>query len=236
MRKVHILPISALALILLALFVPRIAQDPAYHDFADKQMLFGIPNFGDVISNLPFLIAAFLGFKRWREPAFSVFLLGLALTCLGSSYYHLEPTTDRLFWDRLPMTIAFMGFFCLLVEERISPPAAKRLLLPLLAIGIWSVNHWRITELAGMGDLRPYGLVQFGVIALSLLLLALYRGAKPSLKSIAILFGSYLLAKVLEHLDTSIFDITAETVSGHTLKHLSASLGCCAFVWLNRHK
>lgn len=234
MRRGHILPLTALALCALAFFLPRIAQDPAYHQFADARVWLGISNFGDVVSNLPFLIAALLGYRRWREPNFGVFLLGLALTCVGSSYYHLAPSTERLFWDRLPMTIAFMGFFCLLIEKRISPMMADRLLIPLIAIGILSVEYWRRSELASAGDLRAYALVQFGTIALSVLLLILYRGPKPSLQSIALLFVLYLSAKLLEHLDAPIFSSTGGAVSGHTLKHLAAGLGCCVFVWLNR--
>ena len=32
------------------------AQDPAYHAFADGRTLLGIPNFWNVISNLPLLV------------------------------------------------------------------------------------------------------------------------------------------------------------------------------------
>lgn len=40
-----------------ALFAqPPFKQDPNYHDFADQRSRFGIPNFDDVASNLPFLI------------------------------------------------------------------------------------------------------------------------------------------------------------------------------------
>lgn len=234
MRRGHILPLTALALCALTFFVPRMAQDPGYHQFADSRAGLGISNFGDIASNLPFLIAAILGYRRRREPNFGVFLLGLALTFAGSTYYHLAPSTERLFWDRLPMTIAFMGFFCFLIEKRISPPLADRLIIPLIAIGILSVEYWRRSELAGAGDLRLYALVQFGTIALSLLLLILYRGPKPSLKSIMIMFMAYVAAKLLEHHDRTIFMVSQGSISGHTLKHLAAGLGCCAFVWLNR--
>ena len=38
------------------LFVPRIAQNPEYHQFADQRTLLGIPNFWDVMTNLPFIL------------------------------------------------------------------------------------------------------------------------------------------------------------------------------------
>jgi hypothetical protein len=41
---------------LLLFIVPPIAQPQWYHDFADQRLLLGIPNFWNVICNLPFLI------------------------------------------------------------------------------------------------------------------------------------------------------------------------------------
>ena len=82
--------------------------------------MFGIDNFFDVISNLGFLIVGMVGlvivfggraqfeFRSERWP-YAVFFLGVLLTALGSGYYHLAPDNESLFWDRLPMTIAFMG-------------------------------------------------------------------------------------------------------------------------------
>ena len=37
---------------------PRIAQDPQYHTFADQRTLWGIPNFWNVLSSLPFMLVA----------------------------------------------------------------------------------------------------------------------------------------------------------------------------------
>ena len=37
-----------------ALLLPPMPQPLAYHDFADRRMLFGIPNFFDVASNVAF--------------------------------------------------------------------------------------------------------------------------------------------------------------------------------------
>jgi hypothetical protein len=38
-----------------------IAQSLEYHDFADNRTLLSIPNFYNVISNLPFIIVGFMG-------------------------------------------------------------------------------------------------------------------------------------------------------------------------------
>jgi hypothetical protein len=44
-----------LAVAAAAVLAPRIPQSQSYHDFADHRALLGIPNFGDVASNLLFV-------------------------------------------------------------------------------------------------------------------------------------------------------------------------------------
>lgn len=95
----------------------RIPQPQAYHLFADRRSFLGIPNFGDVVSNLPFALLGLWGLafllranpnritgqfldQRERWPYLFVFA-GLLLTAFGSSYYHLDPNNTRLVWDRL---------------------------------------------------------------------------------------------------------------------------------------
>src|SRR5262249_21708612 len=41
--------------------LPPIPQAMSYHAFADDRTLLGVPNFWNVVSNLPFLIVGFLG-------------------------------------------------------------------------------------------------------------------------------------------------------------------------------
>jgi hypothetical protein len=53
--------LSVLSLVILFTHVDPIKQDPAYHNFADTRSFFGIPNFFDVISNIPFFVAGFYG-------------------------------------------------------------------------------------------------------------------------------------------------------------------------------
>ena len=56
-----LLAILAGGAIAAALFVPRIAQDERYHRFADARAIAGIPNFWDVVSNLPFALVGIYG-------------------------------------------------------------------------------------------------------------------------------------------------------------------------------
>src|SRR4051812_869156 len=110
----------AAILLLLLLLLPPIPQPQAYHLFADRQTLCGIPNFWNVVSNVPFILvgAAGLWIVRGNTSA-SIFFLGVFLTGFSSSYYHWNPDDAGLFWDRLPMTLAFMAILSHVVEERI---------------------------------------------------------------------------------------------------------------------
>ena len=153
---VFLFGLAAISLIALA-FVPPIPQPQAYHRFADAHTLFGIPNFWNVVSNLPFVLVGARGLWRVRgDPSASVFFLGVFLTGFSSSYYHWNPNDLGLFWDRLPMSVAFMAILSNAIEERVDARAGRLLLWPLVALGIISLLIWLRTD-----DLRLYGWVQF---------------------------------------------------------------------------
>jgi hypothetical protein len=176
-RKHAVFALLALtvAVATIALLAPRTPQPLRYHNFADHRAWLGIPNFGDVASNLAFAIFGAWGlwfllhlhpdetaahFVDSRERWFYlVVFFGMLLTAVGSSYYHLAPDNDRLVWDRLPMTIVFMSLVAAMIAERISVRAALWLWPILLAIGILSVLEWNWTEHARHGDLRFYAAV-----------------------------------------------------------------------------
>ncbi|HEU4780650.1 MAG TPA: hypothetical protein VFS58_12280, partial [Steroidobacteraceae bacterium] len=54
--------ISAVFLVA-ALLVPAMPQPLTYHAFADCRTLFGVANFFNVVSNIPFLIGGVLGLR-----------------------------------------------------------------------------------------------------------------------------------------------------------------------------
>jgi hypothetical protein len=225
--------------------LPRIPQPQSYHQFADQRSFLGIPNFGDVTSNIPFAIVGLWGlifllrssseqltqhFVDMRERWFYLIIFtGLLLTAFGSSYYHLHPDNARLVWDRLPMTIVFMSLVAALIAERIRLSAGLWLLPVLLLIGVSSVFQWYISEMRGVGDLRFYATVQ--LYAVLFLFMALLFPARYTFGSdLTIVAGFYILAKVLETFDRQIFAI-GHIVSGHTLKHLAAAF---AGYWILR--
>jgi hypothetical protein len=209
-------PVALAALAALTLLVlPPVHQDPAYHNFADSRTLLGIPNFWNVITNLPFVLAGLVGLRKCPGFANAVLFSGLLLTGLGSAYYHLSPSDQTLLWDRLPMTIVFMSILAIVKG------ADRWLLLTLVGLGIASVLWWRYS-----GDLRLYGVVQFGP---GLLLLPALRSSpgKSYLRVITIL---YVLAKIAEGFDGSIYLYLP--LSGHSLKHLLAGTSAIwMFLW-----
>jgi hypothetical protein len=232
-RDIAILAALGLAVIVVFLFVAPIPQDPAYHAFADGRTLLGVTNFWNVFSNLPFLVVGAWGiFYVMRhshavclpglELAYIVFFSGVFLTAFGSGYYHLFPANEPLAWDRLPMTIGFAGLFAVIVGEFVSPRLGRLLVLPLLLVGVVSVEYWIWTESRGMGDLRLYAVVQFLPMLLIPLILALYRPAIGSGKYFWGMLGFYLLSKIVEFLDAPIF-AAGGAISGHSLKHLFAA-------------
>jgi hypothetical protein len=222
--------VSAIAVIGAFLLDP-IPQDPAYHSFADETQLLGVPNIWNVATNLPFLFIGLLGLARAQSLSdatlglhYRVFCTGVALVALGSAYYHYDPSTPALVWDRLPMTVAFMALFAAVLTDRVSPPLGRALLWPLVTLGVASIAWWVRTELAGDGDLRPYALVQFLPMLLLPLILLLSKGGSLDTAFLWMSLAVYGAAKLAEHFDLPILDATG-VVSGHSLKHLLAALG-----------
>ncbi len=229
-------------------FVDPIPQDQSYHVFADTRTILGVPNFWNVVSNLPFLIVGVIGLVvalrgaqsgmlGEQRAAYAIFFLGVLLTSFGSGYFHLDPNNDTLLFDRLPMTISFMAFFSVIIGEHIEPKAGKSLLLPLLALGVVSVLYWSHTEAAGHGDLRPYALVQFLPLVLIPMILVLFSSAFTTTAYIWVMLGLYVLAKALEFFDGQVFAMTGD-ISGHTVKHVVAALAPIVFLMalINRQK
>jgi len=229
------------------LLVPPISQSLAYHNFADSRTLCGVSNFGNVVSNaaiglgglagLVFLFGSrarqvqnpetFLTKAEWW-PYLFVFI-GASSIAIGSAYYHYQPGNERLIWDRLPMAVMFMALFGAVITERVSLAAAKILTFPLILLGVASVVGWALSEHQAAGDLRFYAIVQFFPMVATPLILVLF----PSRYSHqSYLVGSmlwYVLAKVFEFFDLSLYMATSGLVSGHTVKHVLCGI---SIYWL----
>ena len=241
MKIVILLSLSFVIIATVFYFVDPIPQDPSYHQFADQQEIFGIANFSNVVSNLAFILIGLYGLisvvRHSRETegfipqtTYYVFFIGLILIGIGSGYYHLSPNNQTLVWDRLPITIAFMGIFSFIICEHINHRIGSRLLWPLLVVGILSVLYWNYTENQGAGDLRWYALVQFLPILLIPLIIIMFPSKSYQKKYLWYIIGAYVLAKITEHFDEEIMNVLL--ISGHTMKHVLAALPGIAFLQL----
>lgn len=235
MTRDHALLIFILVTIVLVyVFVDQYPQPQSYYLFADNRTLLNIPNFWNVATNALFLVPGIAGL--WilgpgnhpgivpaLNPAYHVLFGGVLLTAFGSAWFHLAPNNDTLFWDRLPMTIAFMSLTAIIIGEHISVRLGRNLLWPLLVIGAVSVFYWNYSESRHAGDLRLYALVQFLPMVLIPVILISYPSVFDRTRFIWILFLLYALAKVFEQLDTALYSLGG-IVSGHSIKHLCAAL------------
>lgn len=204
----------------------KISQDLFYHSFADGRTFLGIRNFFDVMSNIPFLIVGTWGvvvcLKKKKSMSFLPwlsFFVGIVLVAPGSAYYHYTPNNQTLVWDRLPMTIGFMGLFVALLAEHVHEKFEK-LLIPFILLGFSSVIYWAYTD-----DLRFYFWIQFFPLICIPIILGLFPGKYQDKKSYLLLaLLCYVGAKITEWKDPQIFQFLSESLSGHSIKHLLAAL------------
>ncbi|HSG22302.1 MAG TPA: hypothetical protein VLA64_05025 [Azonexus sp.] len=219
-----------------------IGQPANYHAFADHTDFLNIPYANDVLSNLGFALVGAWGIvSLWpqrQHPAllsgrigYAAFLIGLILTALGSAYYHLAPDNDRLLWDRLPIALACAGLLAGAWAETALPKRYALAAASLLVIyAIASVVWWYVSELNGAGDLRPYLLLQILPIVLIPLWQAIYKSPLWDRLWFGAAFLLYVLAKLAELSDHELLVLSNSLVSGHTLKHLLATVAAAALV------
>lgn len=229
-HKPEVLLFSAsLALLLLAWLAPPLAQPAHYHQFADQRSWLGIPRAMDVLSNLPFAGFGLAGLLcLWRLPVAALarvqrrlaalFFSGLLLTAVGSAGYHWQPDDAGLALDRGGMAVAFAGLLGLAVAGRISARAGTLVALTVLLLGPLGVWVW-----LQAGNALPWVLLQFGGLALLLVL----AGLRPLPGAPAVRWGAvilvYAVAKALELADPAVFEFSGQLLSGHSLKHLVAA-------------
>jgi len=224
-----------------ALMAPAERQQDTYHAFAPSG-LFNVENTGIVASNAAFLIVGIWGLRLvwggksirrlFTSPGdgwpYAAFFAGVMLIALGSGYYHADPSTKTLVWDRLAMAIVFMALLAAFIADRIDRAVGVAVMLPaLLAVAAASMVYWRLT-----GDLRLYRIVEVFPIALIPMMCLLFAGRLTRLKYALWMGFWFALATAFEQFDWDIYRWIS--VGGHTIKHLAAALACAMVVAMLR--
>lgn len=220
-NRLRVAPMLALALVAAAVLFGPIVQPADYHAFADQRTLWGVAHFADVVSNIGFLLVGLWGLSRRGTPEYTVFCAAIALTALGSAWYHLAPDDQRLIWDRMPIALACAALLAASLRDGYRIGAA---LLPLMLSGIASVLWWTYS-----GDLRPYLLIQLAPLVLIPALQWECRADWAERRAFGLAIMLYVLAKVCELTDEPVFAALG-LVSGHTLKHLLATAAAWVLV------
>lgn len=259
-RLPYLLPaVLVLAIAMAMLLHGPILQLPNYHHFADRRAWLGISNAADVLSNLGFALAGACGIWRLRQDpllvrsarvAYYLFFASVFLTAFGSGWYHLAPDNARLIFDRIPIAIACAGLLAAAWQECYGQHEARSLQLGYCAVlallGYLSVWWWQYTDIPnfasadllgqtsaaaqGLGDLRPYLLLQ----VLPLILIPLLHWQAQCSRAKRLAFAAaillYVFAKIAELQDHQMFH-QLSLISGHTLKHLLASAAAGVLVY-----
>ncbi len=227
--------LSVLLVVFALITFNPISQDQNYHHFKDARTVLCIPNFWNVVSNIPFLIVGILGIYKLSyqttlninpeiKTAYALLFFATCLVGLGSGYYHFWPTNETLLWDRLPMAIAYMALFMIIIGEFISIKASRIMLFPAVLAGISSVAYWYYTETLGRGDLRFYIIVQFFPLLIAPVILLCFKSQHTKTNSYWLVFTIYIIAKICEMQDENIYVISG-FISGHSIKHVLIALG-----------
>ena len=228
MKKKWILAATFFTAVIALIINGPIPQDPAYHNFADKRNILGVPNFMNVITNLPFLFIGIAGIavtlkasqleKRLKIISIILFM-GFILLLFGSSYYHYQPSHFSLVFDRLPILVIIMSLLSIFIYDYFGASAGIKYFYFLNLMGVVSIIYWYHTELLGNGDLRLYIMLQFYPLVAIPLILWLYKAPYNYTGEVICIFIAYGIARITEGLDKEIFSLTG-FISGHSLKHI----------------
>lgn len=183
----------------------------------------------NVITNIPFVLIGLFGLRltgssperrdRSLSDSFIAFMLSLVLVGAGSIFYHLSPSPDRLFWDRLPIAICLAAFACAALGVIRESGTGDRLLPYALVLAGSSVVYWYVTWMRGHEDLRFYAAVQ--IVATGIGVIAAFR--QPDRFSgageLRVAMLLYVSARILELFQQQIYD-RAGFDFAHPLKHL----------------
>lgn len=248
--KCMALPMLAIILAIALLLMPPLPQDPAYHNFRDDRIFINIRYFLNVITNGLFLLVGCFGlwwnYSRRQKMFFHIrteterhlygaFFFALILLAFASGFYHWDPSNNTLLWDRLAIILAEMTLFAAIIAERIQIKAGLWCWPFLVLLGCLSVLYWHHTEMMSAGDLRAYLFMQFYPLLSIVLILILFDAHYSGWPYLVYAIVIYLLARVPEYYDSTVFNLTYNMISGHSVKHIMSGIACL-FIIIYLHK
>ena len=188
----------------------KVPLPASYHNFADKRTFLGIPNALNILSNIAILIPAiYLLQQKDKSFTSNLLIFHILLLVIASSYYHLNPSDETIFWDIMMIATTFMIVFIMISDTKYG--------LLLYSYAILSILYWKYT-----GDLRLYILI---LIGLPLYLIFKYYKNVGLRNYLYIIISMYIILRISEHNDHLIYNLTDNQISGHTLKHIFAGIG-----------
>ena len=190
-----------------------IPRDDKYHDFADNKNIMNIHNGLNVISNLSLILPVVYFYKNKKYKFMYINVILLAIT---SVYYHLNPNKYTIIYDMMFV----VGTHTSAVMYLINSDKKKFIYL----LGILSVYYATVYD-----DVRLYELVKYG--SSIYFIYNVYKNKSISKYSI-LLIGLYLIQDYVAKHDKEIYNITNEIISGHTLKHIVASINIFIVIYL----
>ncbi|XP_048551054.1 uncharacterized protein LOC125530702 [Triticum urartu] len=152
--------------IVLMLIIAAIPHDEDYHDFADQRtLLLGIPNTLNVVSIIPFIFVGLAGLilkhcESYCRPCsqrglYTLFFAGVSVVGFASFFYHLNPKNDALFWDTLPIMIAFTSFEVIFIIERFDDSAGTKS-FESTSYWLWAVGFYVLARVEEVADKPIY--------------------------------------------------------------------------------
>jgi hypothetical protein len=256
--RLSLLALCTLLAIIVMLTLKPIAQAAAYHHFCDTRTGWGIPNFANVISNLPFIAIGLAALARVTRPARPTRLprrpamptpsgappperppvpgpIRASYGCLFIGIILTGIGSAYYHWSPNNDTLVFDRLPMTIVFMSLLAAVTGESISPRMAAvtlpPLLLAGAGSIWYWQHTGDLRPYVLVQYYPILLipAILLLFPSKAGKRGWPPLLWAIGWYALAKVFDQLDCPIYSLGG-LVSGHTLKHLAAAVSTALLV------
>ena len=185
-------------------YIKKNAISDSYHQFSDTLALFNLPNARNVLSNSMLLLPAVYLVSKRKYNILIPIILGLSLS---SAYYHLNPNKQTILLDM----IFVITLNTIVLSYFISKTSGNIIIL----LGLLSVFYWNQTQ-----NSRPYVFLQFLIFMYCVYKVYPTKGGHLLLPLIITAY----LTRYSEVNDKGIYETTNHLLSGHSLKHIFASI------------